>query len=49
MSAPEEIRAAARAAGAVEMPYTVTASFDTAGKTMMGVAPAAFAALTTQI
>ena len=29
MSAPEEIRAAARAAGAVGMPYTVTASFDT--------------------
>ena len=48
MSAPEEIRAAARAAGAVGMPYTVTASFDTAGKTMMGVAPAALAALTAQ-
>ena len=27
------------------MPYTVTASFDTAGRTMMGVAPAAFGAL----
>jgi methionine synthase I (cobalamin-dependent) len=48
MSAPEEIRAAARAAGAVGMPYTVTASFDTAGKTMMGVAPAALAALTAE-
>lgn len=45
MSAPEEIRAAARAAGALAMPYTITASFDTAGKTMMGVAPAALAAL----
>jgi 5-methyltetrahydrofolate--homocysteine methyltransferase len=45
MSAPEEIRAAARAAGLVGMPYTVTASFDTAGKTMMGLAPAAFADL----
>jgi len=45
MSAPEEIRAAARAAGSLEMPYTVTASFDTAGKTMMGVAPAALAEL----
>ena len=43
MSAPEEIRAAARAAGALGMPYTVTASFDTAGKTMMGLGPAAFA------
>ena len=46
MSAPEEIRAAARAAGACAMPYTVTASFDTAGKTMMGLAPAELAALT---
>ncbi len=45
MSAPEEIRAAARAAGRVGMPYTVTASFDTAGRTMMGLAPAAFADL----
>ncbi len=47
MSAPEEIRAAARAANALGMPYTVTASFDTAGKTMMGVAPAELAALVT--
>jgi 5-methyltetrahydrofolate--homocysteine methyltransferase len=39
MSASEEIRAASRAAVAVGMPYTVTASFDTAGKTMMGIAP----------
>ncbi len=45
MSAAEEIRAAARAAAQVGMPYTVTASFDTAGRTMMGVAPAAFGAL----
>ncbi|WP_158815242.1 betaine--homocysteine S-methyltransferase [Methylocapsa sp. S129] len=45
MSAPDEIRAAARAAGSLCMPYTVTASFDTAGKTMMGVAPAALAEL----
>jgi len=43
MSAPEEIRAAARAAGSLGMPYTITASFDTAGKTMMGVAPEALA------
>jgi 5-methyltetrahydrofolate--homocysteine methyltransferase len=40
MSAPEEMRAAAAAAARVGMPYTVTASFDTAGRTMMGVAPA---------
>jgi methionine synthase I (cobalamin-dependent) len=45
MSAPEEMRAAAVAAGKCGMPYTVTASFDTAGRTMMGVAPAAFSEL----
>ena len=39
MSAPGEIRAAAEAAIRVGMPYTYTASFDTAGRTMMGVAP----------
>ena len=45
MSAAEEIRAAALAAAKVGMPYTATASFDTAGRTMMGVAPAALGAL----
>ncbi len=45
MSAVEEIRAASLAAAKVGKPYTVTASFDTAGRTMMGVAPEAFAAL----
>ncbi len=45
MSAVEEIRAASVAAARVGMPYAVTASFDTAGRTMMGVAPAAFGAL----
>jgi len=44
MSALEEIRAAAKAAARVGLPYTVTASFDTAGNTMMGVTPAALAA-----
>jgi len=39
MSSPEEIRAAAEAAIAVGMPYTFTGSFDTAGKTMMGLSP----------
>ncbi|MGA2494229.1 MAG: betaine--homocysteine S-methyltransferase [Roseiarcus sp.] len=43
MSALEEARAAARAAIAVGAPYTATASFDTAGRTMMGLAPAVFA------
>ena len=42
MSAPEEMRAAAAAASKCGMPYAITASFDTAGRTMMGVAPAAF-------
>ena len=45
MSAAEEIRAAALAAAKVGMPFTITASFDTAGRTMMGVAPAALGAL----
>lgn len=42
-SAPEEMRAAARAAIEVGLPYAVTGSFDTAGRTMMGLAPAALA------
>lgn len=42
-SAPEEMRAAARAAIAAGLPYSVTASFDTAGRTMMGLQPAALA------
>lgn len=41
MSSLEEIRAAALAAAHVGLPYTFTASFDTAGRTMMGVTPAA--------
>ena len=45
-SNPENVEAQARAAGACAMPYTATASFDTAGKTMMGLAPAELAALT---
>jgi 5-methyltetrahydrofolate--homocysteine methyltransferase len=40
MSAVEEIRAAARGAIAAGMAYTATASFDTAGRTMMGLTPA---------
>ena len=39
MSSPEEINAAAQAANQVNMPYVVTASFDTAGRTMMGLPP----------
>jgi 5-methyltetrahydrofolate--homocysteine methyltransferase len=43
MSALEEMRAAAMAAVRCGMPYTVTASFDTAGRTMMGITPQSFA------
>src|SRR5690606_26390920 len=39
MSAPGEIKAAAEAAIRVGLPYTYTGSFDTAGRTMMGLAP----------
>lgn len=39
MSAPGEIRAAAEAAARVGLPYVYTGSFDTAGRTMMGLAP----------
>jgi len=43
MSAIEEMRAAATAAARVSMPFIVTASFDTAGNTMMGVTPGTMA------
>lgn len=39
MSAPDEIKAAAEAAMRVGLPYTYTASFDTAGRSMMGLHP----------
>lgn len=39
MSAIEEMRAAVTAAERAGMPCTVTASFDTVGRTMMGVSP----------
>lgn len=42
MSSIEEVRAAAQAAVDAEMPYTATCSFDTAGRTMMGLMPDAF-------
>ncbi len=43
MSSPEEIDAAIEAANKVGLDYVVTASFDTAGNTMMGHSPSAFA------
>ncbi|WP_099864796.1 betaine--homocysteine S-methyltransferase [Pararhizobium haloflavum] len=39
MSSPDEIKAACTAAVAIGLPYVYTASFDTAGRTMMGVHP----------
>jgi 5-methyltetrahydrofolate--homocysteine methyltransferase len=45
MSAPEEYRAAAAAAALAGMPWCGTMSFDTAGRTMMGVTSAAMAEL----
>ncbi len=45
MSAPEEYRAAAEAAARAGMPWAGTMSFDTAGRTMMGVTSAAMAEL----
>ena len=49
MSAVEEIRAAAVAAQSVGLPYVTTASFDTAGRTMMGVPPAGLPQFTAQL
>ncbi len=45
MSAAEEMVAAAEASIAAGLPYTVTGSFDTAGRTMMGIHPADFSAV----
>ena len=46
MSALEEMRAAAIAATQCGMEFTITASFDTAGMTMMGISPASMATST---
>lgn len=43
MSAPEEISAALEAAHTVGLPATITVSFDTAGRSMMGLTPSGFA------
>lgn len=45
MSAAEEMKAAAEAAKGTGIPLVITASFDSAGKTMMGLSPAALSAL----
>ena len=43
MSSSEEVNAAAEAATAVGLPYVITYSFDTAGRTMMGLLPRSLA------
>ena len=43
MSSPEEVHAAVTAAIEGGMPYVVTCSYDTAGRTMMGLMPGAMA------
>ncbi len=45
MSAVEEMKAAAEAARDYDLPLVITASFDTAGKTMMGLSPKGMADL----
>ena len=45
ISAPEEYKAAAKAAALAGMPWCGTMSFDTAGRTMMGVTSSAMATL----
>ncbi|MEL6946771.1 MAG: betaine--homocysteine S-methyltransferase [Pseudomonadota bacterium] len=49
MSSEEEIMAASEAAQGVEMDYVFTASFDTAGRTMMGVTPARLPKMATEM
>ena len=45
ISAPEELKAAAEAARLTDMPWCVTMSFDTAGRTMMGTTSEAMSRL----
>ena len=45
MSSIDEVRAAAQAAINADMPYTATVSFDTAGRTMMGLLPSELASV----
>lgn len=49
MSAREEIEAAAEAARLCGLEYIFTASFDTAGRTMMGIAPPALGEIATSM
>ena len=46
MSSEEELRAAVEGAAKADLPIVTTMSFDTNGRTMMGITPKAFGALT---
>jgi methionine synthase I (cobalamin-dependent) len=46
MSSEEELRAAVEGAARADLPMVTTMSFDTNGRTMMGMTPAAFGAIT---
>jgi 5-methyltetrahydrofolate--homocysteine methyltransferase len=48
MSAVEEMKAAAEAAQGFDVPLVITASFDTAGRTMMGLSPTGLGELQAQ-
>lgn len=49
MSSEEELRAAVEGAASAGLPIVTTMSFDTNGRTMMGITPAAFGALTASL
>ncbi len=49
ISSEEEIRAAVEGASTAGLPIVTTMSFDTAGRTMMGLTPQGFAALTAEL
>lgn len=49
MSAAEEICAACQAAINLDVPYVFTGSFDTAGRTMMGIEPASLGSVTSEL
>ncbi len=49
MSSEEELRAAVEGASVAGLPIVTTMSFDTNGRTMMGITPAAFGALTASL
>ena len=49
MSAEEELRAAVEGAALTGLPIVTTMSFDTNGRTMMGITPKAFGALTASL